>query len=54
MSDFHQQLQELQTLHANATIRIETLGNFCVCGEISIKLTPKNGQEIKPSNCCSI
>ena len=30
MSDFHQQLQELQTFHADATIRIETLGNFCV------------------------
>jgi len=30
MSDFHQQLQELKTFHANATIRIETLGNFCV------------------------
>ncbi len=30
MSDFHQQLQELQTFKENATIRIETLGNFCV------------------------
>jgi DNA-binding SARP family transcriptional activator len=30
MSNFHQQLKELQTFRANATIRIETLGNFCV------------------------
>lgn len=30
MLDFHQQLQELQTFHENAIIRIETLGNFCV------------------------
>ncbi len=30
MSDFHQQLQELQTFQENAIIRIETLGNFCV------------------------
>jgi DNA-binding SARP family transcriptional activator len=30
MSDFLQQLQELQTFQENATIRIETLGSFCV------------------------
>lgn len=30
MSDFQQQLQELQTFQENAKIRIETLGNFCV------------------------
>jgi two-component SAPR family response regulator len=30
MSDFHQQLQELQTFQENAKIRIETLGNFGV------------------------
>jgi two-component SAPR family response regulator len=30
MSDFNQQLQELQTFQESANIRIETLGNFCV------------------------
>ena len=30
MSDFHQQLLELQTFQENAQIRIETLGNFGV------------------------
>lgn len=30
MSDAHQKLIQLQEFHKNATIRVETLGNFCV------------------------